>query len=144
MTTTTHATDCKCRLLARALLALERLLNEPPNCPACKVPGYLAAAMEARNTLLADAPWHSRAFLDAIQEGDEPHLYVEESGTVGDWQPGPPEHLTVDALEIDREACAEATCQRCGHKGLAYVAEHLGRRYRCWAICPQCRATEEF
>lgn len=137
-------TTCRCTLLADALLALERLLNEPPHCGVCQAPSYLAAAMEARNALLADAPWHSRQFIDRLAEEDEPHAFVEESGAATDWQPGPPEHLGVEALAIDQETCAGATCERCGHAGLSFLAEHLGRRYRCWAVCPNCRATEEF
>lgn len=60
------------------------------------------------------------------------------------WLPGPPPHLAAWAEAVDRQVCAEAACEGCGHAGLEYRPEHCGRCYKAWAVCPACGAAEEF
>ena len=41
------------------------------------------------------------------------------------------------AADIDRDVCAESTCDNCGHKGLTFIATGQAR-------CPQCKTRLEF
>jgi hypothetical protein len=58
------------------------------------------------------------------------------------WTPGLPAHITPATARIDREACAEARCERCGQQGLLYApcGRTAGPRpqYGFHAICPGC------
>jgi hypothetical protein len=55
--------------------------------------------------------------------------------------PGPAPWLRVEAVEIDRQVCADSACDRCGHAGLLYKPYHhcRGRRaYVAYSVCPSC------
>lgn len=46
-------------------------------------------------------------------------------------------HMRHLADDIDRDVCAESTCDNCGHKGLTFIATGQAR-------CPQCKTRLEF
>lgn len=45
---------------------------------------------------------------------------------------------------IDRNVAYEATCEKCGHHGLAYEGWRKDGIYRALAICPECGHVHEF
>jgi hypothetical protein len=64
-----------------------------------------------------------------------------------DYRAGPPPWLRVEALDVDRETCADGTCDRCGHAGMACHPYHrpgVRRAYRAYAVCPGCGDWSEF
>jgi hypothetical protein len=60
------------------------------------------------------------------------------------YREGAPERVSAEAVAIDREVCAEASCDECGRHGLAYLALHAGRSYVAVAYCKGCGAASEF
>lgn len=56
---------------------------------------------------------------------------------------------TAATAEIDREVCAELSCDSCGHAGLDYRPftwtgpRYGNRRYYAFAVCPACGHCEE-
>jgi hypothetical protein len=65
-----------------------------------------------------------------------------------DYTPGRPPFLTDRAARIDREVCADSTCERCGRRGLEYYCgwhvSGVRHRYRAYAVCPACGEWSEF
>jgi hypothetical protein len=48
---------------------------------------------------------------------------------------------------IDMGVCARATCEGCGHQGMAhrtFVASERSHSHRGFAVCPMCDHWEEF
>jgi hypothetical protein len=70
-------------------------------------------------------------------------------GLEAGWQPGKPPWVSQASHAIDQETAAESECGVCGRHGLACFAffrldcPHQ-RRYRCYAVCPSCEASEQF
>lgn len=70
------------------------------------------------------------------------------NGDLDDYQPG--YHRRAAALlpaeDIDREICATANCESCGHQGLDYRPFHSidNTSYRAFACCPACKTASEF
>jgi hypothetical protein len=60
------------------------------------------------------------------------------------YAPTPPPGLDPAALDVDREACQQATCPACGRVGLDYLPFSKPGSYRAFAVCPACGAAEEF
>ena len=58
--------------------------------------------------------------------------------------PGVPRHFGAHIADIDREACAESDCDRCGAHGCRYLPFHKGRTYRPLCVCPACGHCAEF
>ena len=55
--------------------------------------------------------------------------------------PGPPRWLHAETITIDREACADAVCERCGRRGMVYLPYHRPDGtgcYHAYACCPRC------
>lgn len=60
--------------------------------------------------------------------------------------PSEPPEADQEMLEIDRQACREATCERCGGRRLRYQPFYHPkyRRYRAFMDCRACGWQMEF
>jgi hypothetical protein len=59
------------------------------------------------------------------------------------YEEGPPAHLDVQTVAIDRRIYSAMKCSQCRRRGMHFRPMHRGMEYRAVAVCRHCDHGEE-